>query len=59
MKEDSIPVTYTPQQIAEKLGVTVPTVRRYINAGKLKATKIGRKITRITKEDYIGFVKGR
>ncbi len=38
---------YTPQEVAEIAGVTARTVRRWINEGRIKATKIGQwKISR-------------
>ena len=50
------PRFYSPRVIAGLLGVTDVTVRRYINDGKLPATRIGRTI-RIKEEDYIKFVE--
>lgn len=32
---------YTNQEISEKLGISVYTVRKYIKDGKLRAKKIG------------------
>ena len=38
---------YTPAEVARMTGVEVPTVYRWIHAGKLKATKLGQgKMTR-------------
>lgn len=34
---------FSPDEVAEKLGVTVGTVRRWLRTGELKATKVGRK----------------
>lgn len=33
---------YTAQDLADKLGVNIMTIYRYIKAGKLKAYKIGK-----------------
>jgi excisionase family DNA binding protein len=33
---------YSPEEVAVKLGVHVRTIRRFIGAGKLKATRIGK-----------------
>ena len=40
---------YTPQEVADLVGVKVLTVYRWIKEGKLKATKLGH--WRITRED--------
>ena len=41
---------YTIEQVAERLGLHVKTVRNYVRDGKLKATRIG-KSYRIMRED--------
>lgn len=35
------PVNYTPNELAEKVGVTRPTIMRYINDGSIKAIRRG------------------
>lgn len=47
---------YTAQELAEKLGVNIMTVYRYIKAGKIKAYKIGKEF-RIEKNEFAGFLK--
>ncbi|HEY0908178.1 MAG TPA: helix-turn-helix domain-containing protein [Candidatus Paceibacterota bacterium] len=47
---------YTAQDLAEKLGVNIMTIYRYIKAGKLKAYKIGKEF-RIDKAEFDAFLK--
>lgn len=47
---------YTAQDLAEKLGVNIMTIYRYIKAGKLKAYKIGKEF-RIDKNEFNAFLK--
>ena len=47
---------YTAQDLAEKLGVNIMTIYRYIKAGKLKAYKIGKEF-RIEKEEFNAFLE--
>lgn len=47
---------YTAQDLAEKLGVNIMTIYRYIKAGKLKAYKIGKEF-RIDKAEFEAFLK--
>ena len=47
---------YTAKQLAEKLLVNIMTIYRYIDAGKLKAYKIGKEF-RIDKEEFNNFLK--
>lgn len=47
---------YTAKDLAEKLGVNIMTIYRYINAGKLKAYKIGKEF-RIDKTEFDTFLK--
>jgi excisionase family DNA binding protein len=48
-------VIYSPNQIAEHLGVTPATVRKYINSGKLPAYHVGRNL-RVSDSDYKKFI---
>lgn len=48
---------YTVEQVAEKMQVNYWTVLRWINSGKLKASKIGRRTYRIMEEDLLAFLK--
>jgi excisionase family DNA binding protein len=41
---------FTAQDLAEKLGVNIMTIYRYIKAGKLKAYKFGKEFRIETKE---------
>lgn len=47
---------YTVQEVAEKLKVDPETIRRYINDGKLKASKLGNRY-RITDVQIREFLK--
>lgn len=47
---------YSTDEVAKILGVTRPTIHRYIRSGKLKCFKLGNRLVRITQEmldDYI------
>ena len=46
---------YSPEQVAEQLGLHVRTVRRFIHEGKLKAARIGKQY-RIHARDFSDFV---
>lgn len=47
---------YTAKDLAEKLDVNIMTIYRYIDAGKLKAYKIGKEF-RIDKAEFEAFLK--
>lgn len=47
---------YTAKELAEMLGLNVMTIYRYINAGKLKAYKIGKEY-RIDKSEFDRFMQ--
>lgn len=47
---------YTAKDLAEKLGLNIMTIYRYIDAKKLKAYKIGKEF-RIDKIEFEGFLK--
>ena len=47
---------YTAFDLADKLGVNVMTIYRYIKAGKLKAYKIGKEF-RIGNENFEAFLE--
>jgi excisionase family DNA binding protein len=46
---------YTAKELAEKLSLNVMTIYRYIDAGKLKAYKIGKEF-RIDKAEFERFM---
>jgi len=46
---------YTAKELAEKLSLNVMTIYRYIDAGKLKAYKIGKEF-RIDKAEFKRFM---
>jgi excisionase family DNA binding protein len=46
---------YTAKEISEKLKLNVMTIYRYINAGKLKAYKIGKEF-RVEKQEFEEFL---
>ena len=47
---------YTAKELAEMLSLNVMTIYRYIDAGKLKAYKIGKEF-RIEKAEFERFLK--
>jgi excisionase family DNA binding protein len=47
---------YTAKDLADKLGVNIMTIYRYIGAKKLKAYKIGKEF-RIDKKEFEAFLK--
>lgn len=47
---------YTAKDLAEKLGLNIMTIYRYIDAKKLKAYKIGKEY-RIDKTEFEAFLK--
>ena len=47
---------YTAKDLAEKLGLNIMTIYRYIDAKKLKAYKIGKEY-RIDKIEFEAFLK--
>jgi len=47
---------YTAKELAEKLGLNIMTIYRYIDAKKLKAYKIGKEF-RIDKAEFEAFLK--
>jgi len=48
---------YTAQDLADKLGVNIMTIYRYIKAGRLKAYKIGKEF-RIDRGEFQRFMNG-
>lgn len=47
---------YTAKDLAEKLGLNVMTIYRWIGAKKLKAYKLGKEF-RVEKKDFEAFLK--
>lgn len=49
-------VLFTPEQVAERLGLHVKTVRRYIQEGQLETVRVGkrRRVTRAGLEAFAG-----
>ena len=47
----------TPEQVAQTMQVSLKTVYRWVNAGKLQASQVGSKTYRIFEEDLILFMK--
>ena len=47
---------YTPDQVAESLGVSAKTVREWLKNGKLQGTKLGPRLWRISESDVEKFV---
>jgi excisionase family DNA binding protein len=46
------------QEVADRLGVSVFTIRRYIRAGKLRAIKLDG-VYRLGREDLVEFLRSR
>jgi excisionase family DNA binding protein len=46
------------QEVADRLGVSVFTIRRYIRAGKLRAVKLDG-VYRLSRDDLAEFLKSR
>jgi excisionase family DNA binding protein len=56
-KRIPMPKMYSPQNLADDIGVSMRTIYRWIEAGKVKAIKIGRQ-WRIPQEEYDRITKG-
>ena len=52
-----LPEHLTVAQVAEHLNVTTKTVRRWIAAGGLKATRVGPKALRVSQGDLQDFLE--
>ncbi len=50
---------YTPEQVAEKLQLTVRTIWKYIREGKLPASQMGKRRYRISEEQLDRFMKAQ
>ena len=48
---------YTLDQVAEVLGVSVPTVRRFVKSGQLRAARLGWRTLRFSDEAVRDFLK--
>lgn len=51
-------VLYSVEQVAQRLGLHVKTVRGYVRDGRLKAVRIGKQY-RISREDLLALTSGR
>ncbi len=49
---------YNVTQVAEKLGVRIEAIRRYIKNGQLKAVKVGNKYI-VSEDNYNDFINGK
>jgi len=47
------------KEVADKLGLSVATIRSYIKSGKLKVTKINKRVYRVTAEELERFLNGK
>ncbi len=47
---------YNLKEVAEMLGVSLPTIRRYIKAGKIKVRKQSTRKYLITHQDYLDYL---
>lgn len=50
---------FTPQEIADRLGVHLQTVRKWYRSGKLGCYKLGHRDIRISQEQLDAFLKAR
>jgi excisionase family DNA binding protein len=48
---------FSPGQVAEQLGLSTKTIRRWIDRGELHVHRLGRQI-RISEEDLAAFLRG-
>jgi excisionase family DNA binding protein len=46
-------------QVASRLGISVQTVRRWVDCGRLPAVRLGPRCLRVRQEDLDEFVRGR
>lgn len=53
-----MPEFYTTQEVADRLGVSVFTIRRYIRAGKLRSVKLDG-VYRVSRSELAGFLSQR
>lgn len=49
---------YTTQEVADRLGVSVFTIRRYVRAGKMRGVRL-EGAYRISREDLRSFLRAR
>ena len=49
---------YSLIEVSELLNITYPTVRKYVNEGKLRSQRVGRKYL-VTDESIRSFLNGR
>lgn len=54
----TVPVLYTPEQVAEKLQVTRRAVYAWLTSGKLRGLRAG-DTWRITEQDLMAFLESR
>ncbi len=59
MKEEISDRWLSPQQVAERLGLSAQTVRRLMQAGRLPGVVLGRKIIRVRESELNKFTKGK
>lgn len=48
---------FNTEEVANEIGVNVITIRRYIHNGKLKASRVGERLFRISRDDLKEFLK--
>jgi excisionase family DNA binding protein len=53
---DIIGKIFTPKEVAEKLTVSIKTVKDWLRSGKLKGVKVGR-LWRVRESDLENFLK--
>lgn len=51
--------TFTPEEVADKLRLSVETVRRWLRSGRLKGKKLGPKTWRIAESDLDSLGSGK
>ena len=55
--DDNVATYLTPEQVADRLQVVVETVYRWLRSGKLRGSRLGRKVWRVAESDLNDFMK--
>lgn len=56
--ENTIGRLYSTSEAAKVLGVSIRTIYRYVDSGRLKAKRLGTKTIKIAEEDLKRFING-
>lgn len=55
--DDNVATYLTPEQVADRLQVVVETVYRWLRSGKLRGSRLSRKVWRVAESDLNDFMK--